>query len=111
MSSEGRKDAGAGEARRRIAGGIVGRTVPSFRIALAEEEAEWRGYRKRLDKPIRTEFDNMLAIPRLYLSACSGACKLVRLDPVKLSILLQHFIELKAIAEKRDVKVLPLLCL
>ena len=85
----------------------MGRTVPSFRIALAEEESEWKDYRRYLDKETRSDFDELFTIPRLYLSACSGAVKLVKLDPTKLCILLQHFLELKEIAEKQEVKVLP----
>jgi hypothetical protein len=88
----------------------MGRTVPSFRLAQAAEESEWKEYRRQLDKAVRKDFDDMFAIPRLYLSACSGAVKLVRLDPIKTSIVLHHFIELKAIAKKREVKVLPVLC-
>jgi hypothetical protein len=88
----------------------MGRTVPSFRLALAEEESEWREYRKHLDKGSRKDFDNMFTIPRLYLSACSGAVKLVRLDPIKVSIILQHYMELKDIAMKREVMVVPPIC-
>jgi hypothetical protein len=88
----------------------LGRTVPSFRLALAEEESEWREYRKYLGKNVRKDFDDLFTIPRLYLSACSGAVKLVRLDSMKISIILQHYMELKEIARKREVEVLPLLC-
>ena len=86
----------------------MGRTVPSFRLALAEEETEWRDYRKHLDKKVRKDFDVMFTIPRLYLSASSAAVKLVRLDAIKLSIILQHHSELKEIAKKREA--LPFLC-
>ena len=86
-----------------IAGGNVGRTVPSFRIALAEEESEWKEYRKHLDVGERQDFDDMFAIPRLYLSACSAATKLVRVYPVFMSIALHHYMELKSIAEEIGV--------
>jgi hypothetical protein len=89
---------------------MLGRTVPSFRIALAQEESEWKEYRKHLDKAVRKDFDDMFAIPRLYLAACSGAVRLVRLDPIKASIILHHYMELKEIARKREVEVIPLLC-
>jgi hypothetical protein len=84
--------------------------VPSFRLALAEEESEWKDYRSHLDKRARKDFDDMFAMPRAYLSACSGAVKLVRLNPIKTSIVLHHFMELKAIAKNREIEVLPLLC-
>jgi hypothetical protein len=88
----------------------LGRTVPSFRLALAEEELDWRGYRKHLDKKVRIGFDDMFATPRLYLSACSGAVKLVKLDSIKISIILQHYMELKEITRKREVTVVEPIC-
>ena len=78
----------------------MGRTVPSFRLALAEEESEWKQYRHHLDKSERAEFDNMFAIPRLYLSACSGAVKLVRVCPVFMSIAFHHHKELLRMADE-----------
>ena len=83
-----------------IAGGILGRTVPSFRLALAEEESEWKDFRKHLDKAERNDFDDMIAIPRLYLSACSGAVKLARIFPIFISIALHHYKELWQMAEQ-----------
>ena len=92
----------------------MGRTVPSFRLAIAEEESEWKEYRKYLDRETKQEFDELFTIPRLYLSACSGAVKLVKLEPMKLSMLLQHFIELKRIENNRNAEkaeeVLQLIC-
>jgi hypothetical protein len=78
----------------------MGRTVPSFRLALAEEESEWKEYRQHLDRSERIDFDNMFAIPRLYLSACSGAVKLVRVCPVFMSIAFHHYKELLQMAEE-----------
>jgi hypothetical protein len=78
----------------------LGRTIPSFRLALAEEESEWRDYRKHLDKRERKEFDDMFEIPRLYISACSGAVSLVRIYPIFISILLHHYKELMKIAQQ-----------
>jgi hypothetical protein len=50
----------------------MGRTIPSFRIALEMEKAEWKPFRNALDKSDRKKFDEMLLdIPRLYTSACS----------------------------------------
>jgi hypothetical protein len=82
----------------------MGRTVPSFRLALAEEESEWKQYRQHLDKPELTDFDDMFAIPRLYLSACSGAVKLVRVCPVFMSIALHHYKELSQMAEELGLR-------
>jgi hypothetical protein len=87
-------------------GGLVGRTIPSFRIALAQEEVEWRAYRQYLGKKERRAFDGMFAIPRLYISACSGAVKPVRLFPIIMSILFHHYLELIRIAQSLEVKLL-----
>jgi hypothetical protein len=82
----------------------LGRTVPSFRLALAEEESEWRDYRKHLDDSERKDFDDMFAIPRLYISACSGAVGLVRIYPIFITILFHHYRELMNIARQIGVR-------
>jgi hypothetical protein len=43
----------------------MGRTVPPFRIVVAEEKAEWKPFRNALHKKERKEFDGMWEIPRL----------------------------------------------
>jgi hypothetical protein len=83
----------------------LGRTVPSFRLALAEEESEWKVYRQNLGKSERKDFDEMFAIPRLYLSACSGAVKLVRIFPIFMSIAFHHYKELSQIAKEFGIGV------
>ncbi len=69
----------------------MGRTLPSFRIALAMEKIEWKPFRNALDKSDRKQFDEMFDIPRLYISACSYAVQPVRLYPILMSILLYCF--------------------
>ena len=73
----------------------MGRTVPSFRIVFAEEKAEWKPFRNALDKKEKKDFDEMLDIPRLYVSACSNSVQLVPLHPIVISILFHHYKELK----------------
>jgi hypothetical protein len=73
----------------------MGRTIPSFRIALEMEKEEWKPYRNALDKSERKKFDEMWDIPRLYTSACSNSCQLVPLQPIIMSILFHHYKELK----------------
>ena len=74
---------------------VMGRTVPSFRIVLAEEKQEWRPFRNALDKSDRKSFDEMWDIPSLYVSACSNSVQLVPLHPIIISILFHHYKELK----------------
>src|SRR5215210_7758452 len=86
----------------------MGRTIPSFRIALAMEKADWKPFRNALDKSERKEFDEMFDIPRLYLSACSNSVQLVPLHPIIMSILFHHYKELTEIiseVEQMEAKV------
>jgi hypothetical protein len=57
----------------------MGRTIPSFRIALEMEREEWKPFRNALDKSDRKRFDEMWDLPRWYVSACSNSCQLVPL--------------------------------
>src|SRR5215211_477395 len=72
----------------------MGRTIPSFRIALAMEKENWKPFRNALDKSDRKKFDEMWDIPRWYISACSNSVQYVRLHPILMSILLYHYKEL-----------------
>jgi hypothetical protein len=72
----------------------MGRTIPSFRITLEMEQAEWKPFRNALDKSDRKKFDEMWDIPRWYISACSNSVQYVRLHPILMSILLYHYKQL-----------------
>jgi hypothetical protein len=72
----------------------MGRTSPSFRIALAMEKEDWKPFRNALDKSDRKKFDEMFDIPRFYISACSNSVQYVRLHPILMSILLYHYKQL-----------------
>ena len=65
--------------------------MPSFRLALAEEEREWKQFRNSLDRKDRKEFDSMFADARLYISACSYAVKPVRVQPIMLALVFHHY--------------------
>jgi hypothetical protein len=43
----------------------MGRTIPSFRIALAIEKEEWKPFGNALDKSERKKFDKMFDISGL----------------------------------------------
>jgi hypothetical protein len=72
----------------------MGRTIPSFRIALDTEKADWKPFRNALDKSERKEFDDMFDIAQLYISACSNSVLLVPLHPIIMSVLFHHYKEL-----------------
>ncbi|MDQ3851434.1 MAG: hypothetical protein M3299_01215 [Thermoproteota archaeon] len=68
----------------------MGRTMPSFRIALAMEKEDWKPFRNALYKSDRKKFDEMWDIPRFYISACSNSVQYVRLHPILMSILYHY---------------------
>jgi hypothetical protein len=74
----------------------MGRTIPSFRIALAMEKEDWKPFRNALSKSDRKKFDEMWELPKFYISACSNSVQYVRLHPILMSILLYHFKQLSA---------------
>jgi hypothetical protein len=78
----------------------MGRTIPSFRIALENEEQDWKPFRNALDKSDRKKFDEMFDIPRFYISACSYSVQYVRLHPILMSILFHHYKELTECIEQ-----------
>jgi hypothetical protein len=83
----------------------MGRTIPSFRIALAMEKEDWKPFRNALDKKDRKKFDEMFDIPRFYISACSNSVQYVRLHPILMSILLYHYKQLtECISEVEQIE-------
>jgi hypothetical protein len=72
----------------------MGRTIPSFRIALAMEKEDWKPFHDALDKSDRKKFDEMWDIPRWYISACSNSVQYVRLHPILMSMFLYHYKQL-----------------
>jgi len=77
----------------------MGRTVPSFRIALYQEEKKWRTFRKTLDKKNKILFDDLFAVARLYISACMMACRPVRLESIFMAIIFHHFKQISSLGE------------
>jgi hypothetical protein len=69
----------------------MGRTIPSFRIAEAQEAAEWRAFRKALSKRDRVFFDEMLSSARLYTSASSAAVRSSRFEGMAMAIIFHHY--------------------
>ena len=72
----------------------MGRTIPSFRIASAMEEKEWKPFRNSLDKSDRKIFDRMFSYTHLYNSAASYTARPIRLHPMYLSMIFHHYKQL-----------------
>ena len=69
----------------------MGRTVPSFRMAEAQEAAEWKAFRKSLSKQDRFIFDDMLGTAKLYASASSAALRALRFEGMTMPIIFHHY--------------------
>ena len=77
----------------------MGRTVPSFRIALYQEEKKWKKFRAGLDKKDKPIFDDMFATARLYISACMMSCRPIRLEAIFMAIIFHHFKQILSLGE------------
>lgn len=78
----------------------MGRTVPSYRIALENEIKTWKGFRKALRAEDREAFDEMLNFCRLYASAGSMTTRPVLVEAMFMSMLLG---QQKMLAEIRQM--------
>jgi hypothetical protein len=68
----------------------MGRTIPSFRIAILLEEKRWKLYRQYLRKKEQKIFKHMFSIAYLFNSASSYAANPIRINPILFSIALYH---------------------
>lgn len=77
----------------------MGRTIPSFRIALYQEEKKWKKFRAGLDKKGKAAFDDIFATARLYISACMMSCRPIRLEAIFMAIIFHHFKKILSLGE------------
>jgi hypothetical protein len=75
----------------------MGRTVPAYRLASEREIRKWKIFREKLDKNERKQFDRMMSYPRLYNVAGIGTCRPVLIQPMLMSIIFEHYKQLKNI--------------
>ena len=66
----------------------MGKTVPSYRMALEMEIDGWRDFRKALDDRGREAFDELLDMCRNNAMASGNACNPIIFEPMVVSILL-----------------------
>jgi hypothetical protein len=69
----------------------MGRTIPSFRIAEAQEAVEWKSFRKALPYRDRAVFDEILGSARLYTSASSAAVRTSRFEGMIMAMIFHHY--------------------
>lgn len=78
----------------------MGRTEPTFRLALERLEAEWSDYRRGLRGREQEAFDALFQKARAHASSSMNAARLDPLESALLSMLLEHELELRALRAK-----------
>ena len=87
----------------------MGRTIPSFRIAVVLEEKKWKEFRNYLrNKDEKKIFTQMFSIANLYNSASSNAVNPIRIYPIMMSIVLHHYKALKENNLSRNIVLIQL---
>ena len=82
----------------------MGRTVPSYRIAVEMERDKWKIFRQSLDKKDKKLFDQMFSYSKLFNSAGSNACRPILIHPILMSILLEHYKQLDSIQKQLKIE-------
>lgn len=80
---------------------IMGRTIPSFRLACVAEELRWRKFRSGLSRDDRKKFDEMFSTSRLYNSACANSARPIVLECIIMSVILNDFKRVTSLMEKK----------
>lgn len=68
----------------------MGKTVPSYRIALEHEISGWREFKKALDIQDQEVFEQLMDAARSYASASGCAVNPIIFEPMVISIMLHQ---------------------
>ena len=68
----------------------MGKTVPSYRVALEHEIQRWNGFARALRKDDREAFNQLMDICKNYASAASCATRPVLFEAMAMTILLDQ---------------------
>ena len=81
----------------------MGKTIPSYRMAIECEIANWKGFRDGLANEEEKEaFDDVIDMCRMQAAAGSNACKPILFEPMIMSILLEQQKRIRALQRKID---------
>ena len=68
----------------------MGKTVPSYRVALEHEIQLWNGFARALRQDDRTVFEQLMDTCKNYASAASNATRPVLFEAMAMTILLDQ---------------------
>jgi hypothetical protein len=80
----------------------MGKSVPSYRMALETEIARWRGFGKALRVEEREAFEAVMDACRSYASAGSNATNAIIFEPMAMSILLHLKLKVSRLEKELD---------
>ena len=80
----------------------MGKSVPSYRMALETEIARWRGFGKALRVEEREAFEEVMDACRSYASAGSNATNAIIFEPMAMSILLHLQLKVSRLEKELD---------
>ncbi len=89
----------------RLFGGLasMGKTVPSYRMAIESEIAGWKPFRDALPSQEEKEaFDQVMDMCRAQAGAGSNACKPILFEPMTMSIILELQKRIRILQRKID---------
>ena len=81
----------------------MGRTIPSFRLALEQEILSWGDYRSALGSDTRAHLDRAFDEARRYCSAASNVTRPVRFEGMFMALVFAHERRLEDIARKIEM--------
>lgn len=79
----------------------MGRTVPTYRVALEAMAQQWSDFRRALRKGDREAFDELMNKARMHASAATYAISMDPTESALLSMLLEHEKELAKLRGKK----------
>lgn len=82
---------------------VMGKTVPSCRIALEGEISRWSGFAKALRREDREAFDELMDACRSFASESSNATNPIIFEPLVISMLLSQHMRISRIEKKLSV--------
>ena len=90
----------------------MGKTVPSYRIALEWEIDRWKGFRKALDnEKDQAAFEELMDMCRNNAMASSSACNPIIFEPMTMSILIAQRKKLRELEYKLNEVIWQEICI
>ena len=88
----------------------MGKTVPTYRMAIETEIAGWKGFRDGLaSEEEKQAFDQVMDLCRIQAMAGSNACNPIVFEPMVMSVLLGQQKMIRTLQRKIDALLIAML--